>query len=352
MILSCIRNAALFVCIIAVTAGCGKFDHSKIKMPEFTFVTSENLHAVAYVDENHLWVCGNYGTICFSSDGGRTWQQQDSGIKDLLLGTMCFIDGKAGWAAGVKGTIVHTKDGGRTWNVQQSGTQNDLLDIYFLDERNGWAVGEFGTIVHTDDGGTTWSSQIEEQDTLFNDVFFADAATGWVVGEFGTILHTLNGGTTWQRQECRDIVPERSEYDWERPLPALYGTFFPDRDRGWIVGMDGVIITTVDGGTTWTKVNSGTDMPLYSIVVRGGKGWAVGNKGTYLMSEDAGDTWIKKTDALKTKFWLREVSLMDERHGLIVGARGTIARTDDGGTTWTLISGFRYDMEEFGLADF
>ena len=70
------------------------------------------------------------------------------------------------------------------------------------------------------------------------------------------------------------------------------------------------------------------------------------------MSDDGGDTWTAKADAIKTKFWLREVSFVDEKHGLIVGARGTIARSDDGGKSWDLISGYRYDMEEFGLADF
>ena len=39
-------------------------------------------------------------------------------------------------------------------------------------------------------------------------------------------------------------------------------------------------------------------------------------------------------------------------NGIIGGARGTIVLTGDGGATWNIISGFRYDMEEFGLADF
>jgi photosystem II stability/assembly factor-like uncharacterized protein len=341
----------ILVAFMVIFFGCERFDRSKIKMPEFKFVTTESLHSIAYVDAQHMWVSGNYGTILFSSDGGKTWEKQKSGIKELLLGSIAFANQSEGWTVGVKGTVVHTSDGGKTWATQQSGTGNDLFDLFFLDARHGWAVGEFGTIIHTQDSGKTWTSQIEEQDTIYNDVFFVDRQTGWVVGEFGTILHTVDGGKTWQPQECKDIVPVISEAEWEKPLPALYGIYFLDRNTGWIVGMDGVVIKTTDGGVNWKKMYSGTDKPLYSIAIKGSKGWVVGNKGIYLMSEDSGETWAAKPEAIKTKFWLREVSFCDDM-GLIIGSRGTIVRSSDGGSSWDIISGFRYDMEEFGLADF
>jgi len=212
-------------------------------------------------------------------------------------------------------------------------------------------VGEFGTVIHTADGGKTWASQMEEQDAILNDVFFIDRKVGWAAGEFGTIMHTVDGGLTWTPQHCRDIEPELSKTDWERPLPALYGICFIDKFVGWIVGMDGVIIKTVDGGNNWKKLYSDTDKPLYSIVIKGSKGFVVGCKGVYLESEDSGQTWKQKSEVLKTKFWLREISFTGSI-GLIVGARGTVARSDSGGITWDLISGFSYDMEEFGLSDF
>jgi len=344
--------AAVFLVLAVTLCGCGKFDRSKIKMPKFNFVTSENVHSVAYAGADNVWISGNYGTLCFSSDAGRTWEKQDSGIRDLLLGSITFAGRRSGWASGVKGTILHTTDGGTTWQPQASGTEHDLLDLFCLDEHTCWVVGEFGTILHTGDGGASWAPQIEEQDTIYNDVFFADRRNGWVVGEFGTILHTGDGGASWQPQECSDIVPEVSATEWERPLPALYGLFFRDALQGWIVGMDGVILRTEDGGKKWAKLPSPTDKPLYSIMVKGNRGWIVGNKGSYLTSSDGGLTWSEKSGDIKTKFWLREVAFGNENNGVIVGAMGTIVRTQDGGGTWDIVSGFRYDTEEFGLADF
>ncbi len=338
--------------LLLLVTGCEKFDRSKIKMPEFHFATTENLHSIAWVDAGHVWVSGNYGTILFSPDGGATWKAQDSGITDQLLGCIAFADTEKGWAAGVKATIVHTTDGGKTWDRQHSGAEEDIHDLFFLDESYGWAVGEFGLVLHTADGGKTWVRQKDPDDIYYNDVFFVDRRTGWIVGEFGTILHTKNGGATWQVQECLALNDVVKDADWDRPLPALYGIYFLDRRQGWCVGMDGVIVKTDDGGQTWSLLTRATDKPLYSIVIKGQKGWIVGNKGVCLMSHDGGATWTAKDRSLTTKFWLREISFVDDKHGMLVGARGTIAQTGDGGDSWVISSGFSYDMEEFGLADF
>lgn len=346
------RALCLVACVAGVLAACGKFDHSKITMPEFEFVTTENLHGIACAGRGRLWACGNYGTILVSGDGGATWSAQQSGLETTMLGSIACADARHVWAAGVGGTIVHTRDGGETWISQVSGTERNLLDLFFLDRSRGWAVGEFGTIIGTTDGGVAWHRLSDSHDTIFNDVRFVDARSGWVVGEFGTILHTADGGATWQPQHCAGIVPPPDESGWDRPLPALYGLWFTGPDTGWIVGMDGVIMHTTDGGATWERLDSPSARPLYSVCVQGRQGWIVGNKGVCLQSHDGGLTWQLREDALKTKFWLREALLCGEDAGVIVGERGTIARTVDGGATWEQISGFRYDMEEFGLTDF
>jgi photosystem II stability/assembly factor-like uncharacterized protein len=347
------QHISAFVCLLVLGCwGCSKFDRSKIKMPKFHFATTSNVQGIAYLDPGHIWISGDYGAILFSGDAGATWTSQDSGVKDELLSTIRFVNDKNGWASGVGGTIVHTTDGGATWRRQKTGTERYLLDMFFLDVRHGWAVGEFGTILRTQDGGATWNPSGTGEDKMYNGIYFADSSTGWIVGEFGTIMISHDGGMTWTEQPCKDLEVEGADEGWEKPKPALYSISFADRLRGWIVGMDGVILHTGDGGMTWRKLASGTDKPLYSLVVKGQNGWAVGNKGVYITSTDGGMTWAEKPDAIKTKFWLRNMAFCDDRNGIIGGARGTIVLTSDGGATWDIISGFRYDMEEFGLADF
>src|SRR6185436_1764548 len=54
------------------------------------------------------------------------------------------------------------------------------------------------------DGGVTWEKAVtplqpgEHPD--FWDMFFVDRYTAWVVGEEGTILATRDGGASWARQ--------------------------------------------------------------------------------------------------------------------------------------------------------
>ena len=158
--------------LVLLFIGCGRFDRSKIKMPEFKLVTSENLHSIAMVDAQHIWASGSYGAILSSADGGKTWQEHESGIEEQLLGCIAFANQNEGWAAGVKGTIVHTSDGGKNWTKQPSNIEYDIHDLYFLDTQHGWAVGEFGTAIHTDDGGKKWQSLMEHTDVFYNDVFF------------------------------------------------------------------------------------------------------------------------------------------------------------------------------------
>jgi photosystem II stability/assembly factor-like uncharacterized protein len=135
-------------------------------------------------------------------------------------------------------------------------------------------------------------------------------------------------------------------------MPALYGVHFLNAGTGLIIGADGIILKTDDGGKKWRKLQSNCDVPLYAIEMVGNNGWIVGNRGLYLVSRDAGETWQVKDGLIKTRFWLKDVSFSDETNGWIVGAMGTLAQSVDGGESWKLISGMSYDMEEYGLTDF
>lgn len=63
------------------------------------------------------------------------------------------------------------------------------------------------------------------------DVKFLNTREGWVVGTEGTLLHTSDGGMQW--------VNERSGTPH-----ALERIFFTDREHGWAVGFGGTILPT------------------------------------------------------------------------------------------------------------
>jgi hypothetical protein len=135
---------------------------------------------------------GENGTILVTTNGGTEWTLQSSGTT-TNLNSVNFNDQNNGWAVGENGTILRTTDGGTEWTLQSSGTSEWLNSVCFTDANNGTAVG-VGIILRTTDGGLNWDEQTSEVNNFWWGVSFTDTLTGWIVGSDGTILHTTNGG--------------------------------------------------------------------------------------------------------------------------------------------------------------
>ncbi|HNA30929.1 MAG TPA: P-loop NTPase fold protein, partial [Thiobacillaceae bacterium] len=113
--------------------------------------------------------------------------------------------------------------------------------------------------------------------------------------------------------------------------------------RAWAVGTKGTILTTADGGATWTPQASGTKEPLLSLHAlasgpeAGRRAWAVGGKGTILTTADGGATWTPQASGTKeTLVSVHALASGPEagRRAWAVGDNGTILTTADGGAHW------------------
>lgn len=253
-------------------------------------LTSDPLYDVGFV-EGHGYAVGYYGTILYSPEGGKTWESQESGTKELLT-AVAFVDGDYGWIVGTQGVILSTSDGGKTWNKQISGTEYDLTGVYFLNRREGWAVGQSHTILRTSDGGKVWEVLSTGEELLLKDVIFLDSSKGFVVGEFGTILMTEDGGVTFKRLKGEEVALDIEQL--EASHPSLNSIDFTDDGReGIAVGIKGYVLRSSDGGANWEEVNTGTDSSLFKVKFIDGCAYAVGLKGMVLSSTDYGRTWTK-----------------------------------------------------------
>jgi len=85
----------------------------------------------------------------------------------------------------------------------------------------------------------------------------------------------------------------------------LHGVFFTNSNNGWVVGSNGAIFSTNDGGLAWTRQASGTTSQLNSInfLPDGKYGWIAGNDGVILSTEDGGATWVHRTQGLAGGGW-------------------------------------------------
>jgi photosystem II stability/assembly factor-like uncharacterized protein len=338
---------------------------SEFKVPHIPAIYGNNLSKVIAFDLDDIFIIGSFGYAARTTQGSeirhensskKFWEVQDTGYEDELFCDATFTDPDNGWAVGIVGTIIHTADGGKTWETQVSGTENHLFTVYFSDKMNGWAAGDLMTIIHTSDGGKTWEPQEVEEITeenifaaevIYNGLFFHDANEGWLVGEFGTIYHTTDGGTTWKYVDCELLQPQTGEDEWEMPRLTLYDIYFTDRERGFILGVDGTMLKTEDGGKEWKLIDTPTKQSLYSIVCVDDSCWTAGNRGALIKTTDGGNTWVDKTGTIHTKGWLTSVDFVDKSHGWVVGKAGAVFNTRDGGETWDWLSGVSYDWPEF-----
>lgn len=260
-----------------------------------------DLHKIQMLDVNAGWTVGNAGYIFHTVNGGATWSLQESPTNGPLM-DLCMLSASEGWIVGPSSHLYYTANGGADpdgpggatgWTLRSVGVPTGVDDIWFNgvdfpDGQHGWAVGEdyypdpnpdapyYARIFATSNGGASWSSQLPARTSVqgyFNDVDFVDAAQGWACGynyeapsgQRGLMYHT-GDGLSWKAQSLPADVDE------------LYGVHFVSASTGWAVG-DDVILSTTNGGATWTKESS-TDR--YSGIltdvdfIDGTHGWASG----------------------------------------------------------------------------
>jgi photosystem II stability/assembly factor-like uncharacterized protein len=126
--------------------------------------------------------------------------------------------------------------------------------IQFWDTDDGVVVEDGGRIRYTTDGGDTWIDAEVSDDYRddFRGVFvLVGTNDAWAVGVGGHVFKTTDLGFTWNRlTELAFDVPA-PVLDKDSNPAELYDIWMLDEDEGWVVGLDGVLQYTDDGGVTW-----------------------------------------------------------------------------------------------------
>lgn len=293
-----------------------------------------------------VWAVGYWGSVLRSSDAGDTWSQRRTPTSATLFG-VSFADASHGWAVGNDGVVLHSRDGGLSWEHQTVSVPDEtggtrpldaaLFGVAAVSPTEAWAVGDFGTLLHTEDG-EQWQQVVIDPavfsddnvpERILNEVTFSDAQHGWITGEFGTLLRTTDGGRTWLGQrEIAGAIPDIYLFDLAADADgtALAG------------GVGGVLITSRDGGATWSALEAPTDAGLFGAAWHGGRGIAVGDRGVLLVSSEGGSSWAEPETRPRLFNWLRAATLVDGR-AFAVGERGLVLRSRDSGASWEVAAG-------------
>ena len=117
-----------------------------------------------------------------------------------------------------------------------------VRDVVLLDAQRGVAVAENTGLLATADGGHSWEVRLPStDDCCLWGMFFLDQQRGWVVGGgiHGQVYGTVDGGATWSHLATL-------------PGPSLQAVSFADAAHGFaIANQRPCLYVTADGGVSW-----------------------------------------------------------------------------------------------------
>ncbi|MBW9276179.1 MAG: hypothetical protein K1563_21090, partial [Candidatus Thiodiazotropha sp. (ex. Lucinisca nassula)] len=100
---------------------------------------------------------------------------------------------------------------------------------------------------------------------------------------------------------------------------------FISPQEGWVVGLSGTILHTRDGGGSWQRQETGTEVPLYGIALNDGVLHVVGGNGTLLRNQlEPGSGWQPIDHGKPIRFYLRAVTPLAGDKLLIGGGYGAL----------------------------
>jgi photosystem II stability/assembly factor-like uncharacterized protein len=255
------------------------------------------------------------------------------------------------------------------WQYPSSPTNREMWCIRAVNDSVVWSGGIVGAVIKSTDGGNNWIQTAAVPETNFRSyaIDAINSSTAWVTGtdegtrNYAKIFKTTNGGTSWALK-------------YNQGGGNGFGIRFFDENNGLAFGGpiddNWMIVTTTDGGETWTQIPEANFPPPDSTLVidsedsssyytyseygvvdletYGDHAWFVSyiqfddpvGKPSYVYhSTDRGYHWTKSTVNFPNNISdLANVAFKDANNGVIVGCNyGTRGHTTDGGATWAFI---------------
>jgi photosystem II stability/assembly factor-like uncharacterized protein len=193
-------------------------------------------------------------------------------------------------------------------------------------------VGDRGHVLISEDEGRSWNQKRTPTRAPLTGVWFHDRNLGWAVGHDAVILRTEDGGETWCRTH---FAPEL-----ERPLLDIW---FEDANHGFAVGAYGYFLRSRDGGLSWREEE------LVILAADAGEDVAGDDDFDDELDDDADwdeeDEWLD--DGPATDLHLNRVIPGPGGFLFLMAEAGTVFRSDDAGASWLALDP-PYDGSFFG----
>ena len=209
------------------------------------------------------------------------------------------FSGGTGYAAGDFGTLLKTTDAGATWAGVPTGITSTINRIDVISPQS-VVIGGGCSARRSDDGGATFHrlpftpSELRCQHSI-QSMSFPSSAVGYILLADGTLLSTSDGGSSFSRRTAIPNTPAKggSQQPTDIAFTSLTNGVAVTAIPSGLGGTAG-IYHTQDGGNTWTQV-PGVLGSFQSVwFADANTGYAVGNGGVLYTTTDGGTSWTQR----------------------------------------------------------
>ncbi len=283
-----------------------------------------------------VFVCATAPAPAAVTVGHSGWEWGTPSPQGQTIQALEF-EGSRGYAAGWFGTLLSTDDGGATWRGSATGLTIPIERISLIDT-DSLVIGGECALRRSDDGGQTftrlpWTATDLRCSAKVAAFDFNTDQSGYLALDDGSVLSTADGGRTWSRKTAIPPVPVPGT-PGSNHQPT--GVAFLTTETGVAISRSGRIYRTTDAASSWSLVHGGT-APLTSIhFVTPLVGYAVGAGWTVLHTDDGGQTWTARTNPPEPG--LRSIRCGTPLACLVTTGNQNVLRTADGGGTWSSVT--------------
>jgi photosystem II stability/assembly factor-like uncharacterized protein len=319
-----------------------------------------SLRDLTFADANTAYAVGDGSKVYASADGGASWNPAAAaGIPGgLPIGEVSCSSASTCVAVALgRATVLRTSDGWATVQESTPSTQG-LFAASFATGARVVVAGRGGTTRVSDNAGATFALVGGSIGITASRLRPGPGGLAYAPGPAGAIGVTADGGQTWGALTAN--TPD-----------AVVDVSFPTASTGYAVDSSGLVLKTVNGGASWTQLDSGSGArrailaPAASTVLLIGNGirrstngetfdrvsglagravlrdgdqagamlFAWGAK-TILASRNGGRTWtqVRKPGP---RLSLRDLDFVTSDVGFLVDTAGRLYRTTNRGRGWT-----------------
>lgn len=244
-------------------------------------------------------------------------------------------------------TALYAQDGNTTTNtdyevISASALSSDEIqrDVLIEIASNGEqliAVGAHGNVIRQEESGS-WVQADVDSSVLITSVDFASAKKGWATGHHGVILTTNDGGRSWTRQLDGFQLMALEKAFYQNAVKALQQRIKNAEDDERVNELEWQLEETqFQISNIEVSEEEGPSKPFLDVLaVSEQTAFAIGAYGTFLKTNDGGKHWTVISDKLENPGGYHLNGIIAQGSDIfIIGEAGLLFHSANKGEDWT-----------------